>query len=88
MQIDLITLNKILASIDTIRRGKAIETKPADGENYDEGYEIYSLKSFGFDDLLIQITIVEDSYGSNEYVSKVQFGQLKSKEVKVFEPLI
>jgi hypothetical protein len=79
---DLKKINELLKDF-SIRNTIAVEVKRPDGENYENGYEIYQLS----EDLYIKFEIYEDSYGSNEQVKGIQFVKPKTVTVTNFEPI-
>lgn len=96
MQLELSQINEILSDISGIRYGKkgfdkfrTDVIKSINGEYSDQGqeglsYEIYETPITG---LLIKMEITTDSYGDNEKVISIQFGEPKEKTVTDFEPI-
>ena len=76
-------INEKLKDFNLIRNGQKIESKSPDGEEYENGYEIYKLD----DDIYVRLEIYEDSYGDNEAVVGIQFIKPKVVTVTEFETL-
>lgn len=81
-------LNKILSSLESLRVRKNLVTSDepknnrSDSESWDE---VYSLDDYK--DLYVKLSITENSYGTEEFISGVQFVKPTVQTVQSFETI-
>ncbi len=91
---DYKALNEVLSNINHFRRtftrvdlidiSKVDESYPIQG-HVGEVHEIYEMP--GTDDAFIKFIFVTDSYGSNEYLSGIQFVKPATKTITTYETI-
>lgn len=82
-------LNKILSSLESLRIKKnLVSSDEPTNRHYDSSEnweEVYSLD--GYKDLYVKLSITENSYGTEEFISGVQFVKPTVQTVQSFETI-
>jgi len=81
---DYAKVNQALKNLDSLRgSGNAVEKVSSEDNHYNGKTEVYKID----EDVYVKLTIYEDSYGENEYVTGIEFVQPTEVKVTNFIPL-
>lgn len=81
-EISLKEVNQILGDLDDLRNSNEKVSRVEDENDCTIIYEIYHIKS---KDLYVRLTLKENSYDDEEYVSGIQFVKPVTKTIVAYE---